>query len=120
MFSNKDDGVDDVLAQFIIMMYAKAATIAGDEKLRRVHERKREGSRLECPPVPRGTGNWARDILAVLFVQYWVLRLLSEDIGCSHCLWIISSILLDIYCLLSTSSPSRFSVLLVNSKLIVM
>ena len=53
MFSDEDDGVDDVLAQFIIMMYAKATTLAGDEKLRREHERKREGSQLECPPVPR-------------------------------------------------------------------
>ena len=43
---------DGLLAQFV-MLYAEASTLAFEEEHRRLEERKRERTRLDCPNVPR-------------------------------------------------------------------
>ena len=43
---------DDLLAQFL-MLYAEASTLAFEEEHRRLEERKREGTRLDCLNVLR-------------------------------------------------------------------
>ena len=43
---------DDLLAQFL-MLYAEASTLACEEERRRLEEKRREGTRIDCPNIPR-------------------------------------------------------------------
>ena len=45
-------GDDDLLAQFD-MLYAEASALACEGERRRLEEKKREGTKLDCPNIPR-------------------------------------------------------------------